>query len=425
MQAAEERSLSVSQAMMLAKQALEAVRIRVIGEVSEVSDKTAYKAVYFTICDSGSAMPCMMWRDAFAASGVTLRSGMQVEITGQFSAYAPKGRLQFIVRALEPAGEGKLRMQVAELARRLEAEGLMRPERKRPLPRFPARIAVVTSPRGKAVHDVLRTLKRRYPIAEVMLAGIAVEGDLAATAIVKGIEAANEADPDVVLLVRGGGSYEDLMPFNSELVARAIATSRAPVVTGIGHEPDNSIADMVADHRASTPTAAAEAAAPSAPELTSMIERERRMLGRALSARVQSLAHRVSRLSERPCLCDAYAVLGPACQQVDLARMRLRRAIPEKLAHDRQRVAHVQERLRFVAGRLTEPYSRKAGLQAARLENLSPLKILSRGYAATFAADGTTVVRSITQVAPGDTLNVRVSDGRIGCTVESVEKEER
>jgi exodeoxyribonuclease VII large subunit len=420
----DERALSVSQAMTLAKQALEGVRARVIGEISEFSDKSAYKAVYFTVCDSTASMPCIMWRDAFAASGITLRNGMQVEISGQFSAYAAKGRMQFSVRTLEPAGEGRLRMQVAELARRLEAEGLMRPEHKRALPTYPSRIAVVTSPRGKAVHDVLRTLRRRYPVAEVLVAGIAVEGEGAPAAIAAGIAAANEAGCDVLLLVRGGGSYEDLMPFNSEQVARAVSASAAPVITGIGHEPDNSIADMVADVRASTPTAAAEAAAPSVAEMRTGLERDRRMLGRALGSRVQSLAHRVARLAERPAFCDAHALLGPAVQQLDLARMRLHRAIPDRLARDAQRVGYARERLVLSARRVTEPFTQAVGLESARLDNLSPLKILSRGYAAAFMGDGHTVVRSIAQVAAGEVLTVRVSDGHIGCRVEGVEREE-
>ncbi|HSK47955.1 MAG TPA: exodeoxyribonuclease VII large subunit, partial [Coriobacteriia bacterium] len=192
---ADDRSLSVSEAMNLARQALEGVRVRVIGEVSEFNDKPGYKAAYFTVCDRSAAMSCLMWRDVYEASGVPLRCGMQVELTGYFSAYAAKGRMQFVVRRLEPAGEGRLRMQVAEIARRLELEGLMLPERKRSLPRYPERIAVVTSPRGKAVHDVIRTLRRRYPLAEVLVAGVAVEGELAPSAIIDGLHAAAAAKP--------------------------------------------------------------------------------------------------------------------------------------------------------------------------------------------------------------------------------------
>lgn len=422
---ADERSLSVSEAMGRARQALEGVRVRVVGEVSEFNDKPGYKAAYFTVCDQGASMPCLMWRDAYDASGVALRCGMQVELMGNFSAYVPKGRMQFQVRRLEPAGEGTLRIQVAELARRLEAEGLMRPERKRATPRFPARIALVTSPRGKAVHDVLRTLKRRYPIAELLIAGVAVEGEQAAASIVEGLKAAADACPDVVLLVRGGGSYEDLMPFNSEAVARAVVGCPVPVVTGIGHEPDTSIADMVADLRASTPTAAAESASPSVEELASAISRERRLLGRALAHRVQAAAHRVARLVERPAFTDPNTVIGPAAQAIDLAKVRLGRAIPDRLARDAQRVGFVRERVRSLGQRLVQRHEAAVGVSTARLDDLSPLKVLGRGYAAAFGPDGRTVVRSVSQVRVGERLNVRVSDGRIGCTVTDTETEER
>ena len=418
---ADDRALTVTEAMTLAKQALEGVRVRVVGEVSEFNDKPGYKAAYFTVSDGGAAMPCLMWRDQYEASGVLLRCGMLVELTGSFSAYVAKGRMQFTVRSLTPAGEGNLRLQVAALARKLEAEGLMRPERKRPLPRFPQRIAVVTSPRGKAIHDVIRTLRRRYPIAELLVAGVAVEGEGAPAAIVEGLQAASRCDADVILLVRGGGSYEDLMPFSAEEVARAVAASPVPVVTGIGHEPDTSIADMVSDLRASTPTAAAEAVAPALSELRSALVRERRALARALQTRVQSAAHRVALLAERPVLCDPHAVLGPVEQALDLAEMRLRRAIPERLARDATRVERARERLALVGPRLVERPRTVIEGRAARLNDLSPMAILGRGYAIVFAADGHTVVGSIAGVSAGDEVKVRVSDGQIAANVAATE----
>ncbi len=413
----EERALSVTEAMTRAKQALEGVRVRVVGEVSDFNDKAGYKAAYFTVCDGSAAMPCLMWRDVYDASGIALRCGMLVELSGQFSAYVPKGRMQFTVRSLTLAGEGRLRLKVADLARKLEAEGLMRPERKRCLPRYPQKIAVVTSPRGKAIHDVLRTLCRRYPLAELLVAGVQVEGDGAPAALVEGLTVAQQAGPDVILLVRGGGSYEDLMPFNAEEVARAIAGSTVPVVTGIGHEPDTSIADMVADLRASTPTAAAEAVAPSFDELVAIVARERRAIARALQARVDRLGHQISRLAERPVFTDPYAILGPAAQRIDAAGARLERALPERIARERQRMGFAHDRLASVGPRITERAAAKLGLAAARLEDLSPLAILARGYSASFADDGRTVVRSVGQVSAGDRLYVRVSDGRIGCVV--------
>ena len=420
---AQQRALSVTEAMTSAKQALETVRVRVIGEVSEFNDKPGYKAAYFTVSDRGSAMPCLMWRDQYEASGVILRCGMLVEITGLFSAYVPKGRMQFQVRALSLAGEGDLRLQVAALAAKLEAEGLMRPERKRGLPRYPARIAVVTSPRGKAIHDVLRTLHRRYPLAELLIAGVTVEGEAAPAAIVEGLRAASNCGADVVLLVRGGGSYEDLMPFNSEMVARAVVACPVPVVTGIGHEPDTSIADMVADLRASTPTAAAEAVAPDSIELASVLTRERRALARALQSRVQYAAHRVARLAERSVFSDPHAVLGPAAQAIDSAGMRLSRALPERIARDLQQVAFVRERLLGLGRRLTGPAEAGIGMAAARLHDLSPLAILGRGYSATFG-ENEVVIRSVGQVSVGDRIRVRVSDGTIATTVSGTEKAE-
>lgn len=422
----EQRALTVTEAMTSAKNALETVRLRVVGEVSEFNDKPGYKAAYFTVSDGGAAMSCLMWRDQYAASGVELRCGMLVELTGYFSAYVPKGRMQFSVRSLTLAGEGNLRLQVAALARKLEAEGLMRPERKRRLPRYPERIAVVTSPRGKAIHDVIRTLRRRYPLAELFVAGVAVEGDVAVPAIVEGMRAACTSGADVVLLVRGGGSYEDLMPFNAEEVARAVVASPVPVVTGIGHEPDTSIADMVADLRASTPTAAAEAVAPALQELDAVLTRERRALARALHNRVATAAQRVARLAERPVLRDPRAVLGKAMQAIDDARQRLNRAIPEKLGRDRQRLDLERDRLRRIGPRLLERATAQRDQRHAALDALSPLAILERGYSATFAADGHTVVTRVSQVRMTDEIHVRVSDGEIRATVTGTDpKEER
>ena len=169
-------ALSVSAAMALAKRSLESVTVRMLGEVSEVSIKAGYKAAYFTVKDSSASLPCMMWNNRYRASGVQLTVGQMVELEGRFTLYAAKGRMNFDVFSLRLAGEGNLRMQVAQLAQKLQAEGLMAPERKRPVPKYPESIGLVTSPRGAAVHDVLRTLRRRFPLATIMLAGVPVEG---------------------------------------------------------------------------------------------------------------------------------------------------------------------------------------------------------------------------------------------------------
>ncbi len=444
--ASAERALSVSDALALAKGALEGVRVRVVGEVSEATDKPGYKALYFSLKDGSSVMPCLMWRDAYTACGAKITDGALIEVAGFFTAYAAKGRMQFQVRSLVLAGEGALRLQVAELARRLEAEGLMRDERKRPLPSFPRRIGVVTSPRGKAVHDILRTLKRRYPAAELVVAGVQVEGEGAVAQIVRGIEAVGrEPGIDVVILGRGGGSYEDLMPFNSEEVARAVVACPVPVVTGIGHEPDTSIADMVADLRASTPTAAAEAAAPDADDVGRRLESQRRLLGRALSHLVDAYEHRVCLVAQRPVFCDPMALLGGRMQALDQVALALGRALPQRLeresavlenaaraiervgpqftvAHE-VRLARAGEWTVAAGHALVESAERAIANAAARLDDLSPLAILGRGYAVCYGADGA-VVRASAEVVEGERVRVRLAQGRLGCVVETVETEE-
>jgi len=366
------RALSVTEAMTLAKRTLEGLPLRVIGEVSEFTDRTAYKGVYFTICDGSSVMPCLMWRDAFAASGVPLRQGMLVEVTGALTIYAPKGRMQFQVRTLQAAGEGALRMQVAALARRLEAEGLMRPERRRSIPEYPDRIALVTSPRGKAVHDVIRTLRRRYPVAELLIAGVAVEGAGAAAAIVEGLRAAGGSGADVVILARGGGSYEDLMPFNEESVVRAVAACPVPVVTGIGHEPDTSLADMVADLRASTPTAAAEAVAPSCEEVSARLASSQRLLARALAHGVRIAERRVAVLRSHAVFRDAQALTSVMAQRLDAAAAG--RAAPGTPRQDRRRSRQDAQRRRTPGRRLrSHTGALRGGLPAHRRAAGGPL----------------------------------------------------
>lgn len=418
------RAMTVSEAMLSAKRALEGLMLRVVGEVSEVTDRAGYKAVYFTLCDGSAVMPCLIWRDAFEACNVTLRAGMLVDVNGVMTVYPPKGRLQFQVRSLAAAGEGLLRMQVAALARRLEAEGLMREERKRPLPGYPERIGLVTSPRGKAVHDVIRTLRRRYPVAELVIAGVTVEGAGAAAGIVDGLEAIAESGADVVILARGGGSYEDLMPFNEEAVARAIAGLRVPVVTGIGHEPDTTIADMVADLRASTPTAAAESVAPSVAEVSARFQERGGLLARALRHAGHRAAQRLASLASRPVLTDARLLLAVPSQRVDLAAAGLARALPVRVEAERERVRMLESALPRSARRAVASQADRLGLAAARLEGLSPLGVLARGYAVCYDASGSRALRSAGEVEAGDRVRVRLYEGGLRAAVESVERED-
>ncbi|MEG0303429.1 exodeoxyribonuclease VII large subunit [Gordonibacter sp.] len=463
--ASDSGALSVSGAMALAKGALEGVTVRLIGEVSEVSCKPGYKAAYFTVKDKGAALPCMMWNNRYEATGVRLAMGQLVELTGRFTLYAAKGRMNFDVFSLALAGEGMLRQQVADLARKLEAEGLMQAGRKRPLPMLPVCVGLVTSPRGAAVHDVLRTLRRRFPLARVVVAGVPVEGREAPARVVEGMRAVCSGGAEVVLVVRGGGSFEDLMPFNDEGLARAIAACPVPVVTGIGHEPDTSIADMVADLRASTPTAAAEAVAPARENLESLFETQARSLAACASRCVERETAAFMRLADRPVFSDAAYLFAAEAQTLDLAADRLVRALPANLGRDRVRLDATADRLRLAGPRVVERersaltgacerfaralplaparersrvealrdrlivrggavvgrFETEAQVAAARLHDLSPLAVLARGYAVARTEQGA-VVKRVEQVGEGSRISVAVSDGELACRVESTRR---
>lgn len=331
--------------MALAKGALEGVTVRLVGEISELSNKSGYKAVYFTVKDKSASLPCMMWNNRFRAAGVQVSVGQLVELTGRFTLYAAKGRMNFDVFSISLAGEGQLRLQVANLARKLEAAGLMDLARKLPVPAYPTTIGLVTSPRGDAVHDVLRTLRRRFPVAHVLFAGVAVEGPQAPAGIVEGMRAVVHAGAEVVLVVRGGGSYEDLMPFNDEFLARMIVKCPVPVVTGIGHEPDTSIADMVADLRASTPTAAAEKVSPARESLDALFAARAGSLNTCAQRYLERAGSQVARAVERPIFCDPNALLAAPAQGLDFAAERLSRVLPSSLDKDCAQVRRLQERL--------------------------------------------------------------------------------
>lgn len=435
-------ALSVSEALARAKGALEQMTLVVEGEVSQFKDSPAYKAVYFPLADRGGVMDCMMWRNRYAVSGVELHPGLKVRLTGRFSVYPAKGRMQFEVFKLEPAGEGDLRERVARLARKLEAEGLMDPARKRAVPRFCQRVAVVTSPHGKVKDDVARTLRRRNPMVELLYCPVTVEGATAPRLMIDALKVAEAARPDAILLVRGGGSYEDLMPFNDEALARAVAACRVPVVTGIGHEPDTTICDMVAARRASTPTAAAESVAPAAAELLAALDAVALRMGQALRRALVQRGRALDALAARPALADPRRTLvEQRAQRLDFAHDRLMGALPGMVAARDVELGHAAQRLVGAARRLCPARSvaleaearrlrtlgpgllstqrRSLAVAAGRLEALSPLAVIARGYAMVVDAQGRVVSR--VGDAPVETpVDVRVSDGVLSCRVVAV-----
>ena len=444
--AQDKRPLTVSQAMALAKGALENCVVTLVGEVSEVSVKPGYKAAYFTVKDTGASMPCMMWTNRYKTSGVKLRVGMLVQMTGRFTLYAPKGRMNFDVFSLSMAGEGDLRKQVADLAEKLRKQGLMAPERKRALPAVPHTIGLVTSPRGAAVHDVLRTLRRRWPAARVVLAGVPVEGKVAPAALMSGMKAVVDAGAQVVLLVRGGGSFEDLMPFNDERLAITITRCPVPVVTGIGHEPDTSIADMVADLRASTPTAAAEAAVPDVADVRGQLAATGNRMASLVRSQVRVQERAVAAVAGRPVFKDPESLFATDAQTLDILGDRLHRAIPASIDRDRASLAALNTRLatrgrtltrtarmkvdeerRALVSRgsaLVDGFDSQWRLSASRLNDLSPLAVIGRGFALARNEEGK-IVASIADAPVGSRLSVRVGDGTLAADVVGATHDEQ
>ncbi len=442
-QAGASSAISVSQALSIAKGALEGITVKVLGEISELSNKPGYKAVYFSIKDDRSTLPCMMWMNRYNASGVELSVGSLVELSGRFTLYAAKGRMNFDVFSLSLAGEGNLRLKVANLAKKLQAEGLMAPERKKRIAVFPERIGLVTSPRGAAVHDVLRTLRRRFPVAKVFLAGVPVEGEGAPQNIAEGLRLLDDKGLDVILLVRGGGSFEDLMPFNDEALAYAIANAKTPIVTGIGHEPDTSIADMVADIRASTPTAAAESISPALEETRMRLADQARRLRSSELRRISDLAKRLEVVGARGAFAEPDRLFADVAQTLDDLSSRLEHVLPDNLDKMGARLDLLERTFRLLLGSKVsslkqglepyasrmcraskvslDPFKTKVSLVASRLEDLSPLQVLSRGYSIAKDSDGV-VISSIDDVDIASRVDVVLSDGIMDCKVVGKQK---
>lgn len=409
--------LSVSAAVRLTNSILHEHTFIIEGEVSELNNKPGYKAVYFTIKDEDASLPCMMWKNRFQASGIDLHLGVKVQVTGSFNVYAPTGRMSFDVARLVLAGEGDLRARVAQLAEKLRKEGLMDVSRKRPIPQLPQSIGLVTSPRGAVVHDVLRTLRRRYPLARVVFAGVPVEGANAAQQLSMALTSVAATDVEVILLVRGGGSFENFMPFNDEGLARTIVSCSKPVVTGIGHEPDTTIADMVADLRASTPTGAAQAVSPQAGELQELLQNQALRLSGSLTQRLNTSAAFLGSIGSRPLFKDPTTLYASEMQTVDLMQEtmeRLGKTFTQKQNHSLDLAASAFVR---IGKSLVVPYQSQAAVITSRLNDLSPLKILERGWSITRDNQGT-IIKSVTQVKPQDHITVQLLDGVLACQIE-------
>lgn len=375
----------------------------VMGEAFNVS-RPSSGHLYFTLKDAEASLRCVMWRSEVADLAALPRDGEAIEVHGRISVYEAGGQYQLYADDIRPAGIGALFEEFFRLRDRLEEEGLFDPERKRPLPEWPKRIGVVTSPTGAALRDVINVLRRRYPLVEVILAPTPVQGDEAPAGIVSALAALNTySQPDVILVVRGGGSIEDLWAFNDEGVARAIAASEAPVVSGIGHETDVIIADYVADVRAPTPSAAAEVATPDREVLADELVETRNALERAFGDNLQELRRMHRDWMVRLRFASPRAQVANARQRVDEGSHRIEAAIRHQLALRQSAVAGLSQTLRAVG----------------------PAAVMARGYSVVTRVKDGAVVRSVGQVEPDEGINVRVSDGTFGAQVTSSDENDK
>ena len=353
---------------------------------------------YFTLKDAEGSLRCVMFRGQASRLRFRPENGMKVVASGRISVFPRDGAYQLYCNTLTPEGAGDLAVAFEQLKAKLHGEGLFDPDHKKPLPAYPEKIAIITSSVGAAVHDMIRILRRRYPIAKVILLPVRVQGVEAPPEIVGAIRYANRWNiADVIITGRGGGSMEDLWAFNDERVARAIYESDIPVISAVGHEPDVTIADFVADVRASTPSNAAEIVVPDSLELQRWLRGAGERMEQSQLTRLETLRSRLDALAEKRCMTDQLAF------------------VQDK----RMELVHLQQRLGDLSAAQLEKKKQRFGALAAALDAMSPLKVLGRGYAVARSEEGK-ILKSYQGVSPGDRVDVTLGEGGFACTVEEV-----
>jgi len=404
------------------------------GELSNFS-RPASGHFYFSLKDSRAQLRCAMFKGRNRHLNFTPDNGQQVLVRGKLGVYEARGDFQLIVEHMEPAGAGLLQQQFEEIKQRLQTEGLFAAERKQALPLWPNTIGVVTSPTGAAVHDILNVLRRRYPRARVIIYPTLVQGAAAVQPICHAIDlAASRNDCEVLIVARGGGSLEDLWAFNDEQVARRIAACPIPVIAGVGHEIDYTITDMVADHRAPTPSSAAELATPDSTETGLQLQVLRKRLLQSIQHHTAPLSTLLQQLLSRLQLRHPQRVVVQESQRVDELDSRLRKAIVAissrhnaRLSTTRSRLAlhspgrrveQMQVRMQALRTRLVTQATQGLALRGARLaeisralETVSPLATLSRGY--SVVRKNSQIITKAADVSPGDSLGIQLADGEL------------
>ena len=395
------QAVSVSELTRAIKTILEEdfENVLVQGEVSQIKRHSSGH-LYFSLKDEGAVVSCCMWRPQVVRLPEIPREGDLIVASGRISVYEPRGGYQLVCSLLKPAGQGDLAARFEELKRRLSEEGLFDAARKKPLPAWPFRIAVVTSPTGAVFQDIRHVLSRRSPHVELILVPAAVQGAECVPSVVRALERIADLDgtpdaPVVVIVARGGGSIEDLWGFNEEALVRAVASCPFPTISAVGHETDTTLCDYAADLRAPTPSAAAELAGPERLALLAELQDSLERSGDSLLRLVARRRERLEMLASRPCLKRPEAFLERAVQSIDILSERLDRACAASL----------------------ERFSSRLALLSGKLDALSPLRVLSRGFAAVQTPSGK-VVTQASLLSSGDRVEILFSDGKVDARVE-------
>ncbi|CAM2809207.1 exodeoxyribonuclease VII large subunit [Paenibacillus sediminis] len=416
------------------------------GEISNFTHHSSGH-MYFTLKDKDSRIKAIMFASHNQRLAFIPKEGTMVIARGNVTVYERDGQYQFYATQMQPDGIGSLYLAYEQLKNKLAQEGLFDISRKRPLPRYPRKIGVITSPTGAAVRDIITTLQRRFPQVPILLYPVLVQGKSAAPSIVKAIEQMNEmAEADVLIVGRGGGSLEELWAFNEEMVARAIFASQIPVVSAVGHETDFTIADFTADLRAATPTAAAELAVPHAADVKAQLEQRQRQLQSGLLHKVQQYRERLGRLQRSPVLLQPRRYMLQHAERLDMLQHRLKSRVESRLALTQERQGRLHQRLlRYdpreqvvFAKRRTVDSERKLQLAMQsilrsktqqlstgirQLDALSPLKVMARGYSLVYDEREKRLIKSINDVQLGDLVKIKLNDGELDAQVWAMKGE--
>lgn len=414
-----EAGLSVSELNLIISEAIRREprtrSVLVRGEVSSFRNQIASGHWYFSLKDAQASITCAMFRNANLRAQIRPKDGDQVLAEGYIDFYAPQGKVQLIVTGLRPAGLGDMYIRLEELKRKLAAEGLFDPSRKRLLPMKPRKVAVVTSRSGAALHDILNVSALRSPEIPIVLVPVTVQGAGAGKEIAEGIRQANRTDAEVIIVARGGGSAEDLWCFNDEEVARAVAASEKPVVSGVGHEIDTSLCDLAADVRASTPSNAAEIVFPDRKELRGRVNQIRFALSRAASEQVRRAELKLSAARQRLSALSPERRIALLESRRELLKLQLCSAIGSRLESSAKAVADSRNELKqAVSGRMKDAEHLAARLRE-RLTAVSPLAVLNRGYALVYDGEEKLLTRA-EEAKTRKEMTLQFADGRVAVT---------